>query len=152
MTWLLPAVAGVILLVVTVVVLRRRFATVMVDGDSMLPAFRAGDRVLVRRASLASLRTGQVVVVQRPHRDGTWSKRQPGSLGGSEWMIKRVAGLPGDPLPPGCSFKLPDVSTKLVPPGTLVVLGDNARISHDSRQIGPFPGDRLLGVALRRVG
>jgi signal peptidase I len=150
--WILPVAAGAALLAVTVLLLRRRFATVMVDGDSMLPAFRAGDRVLVRRASLASLRTGQVVVVERPHRDGTWPKRQSGSLGGSQWMIKRVAGLPGDPLPPGCCFRLPDVSAKLVPPGTLVVLGDNARISHDSRQIGPFPGDRLLGVALRRVG
>jgi type IV secretory pathway protease TraF len=36
-----------------------------------------------------------------------------------------------------------------VPPGKLVVLGDNVARRFDSRQIGYVPADRLLGVVLR---
>jgi signal peptidase I len=39
----------------------------------------------------------------------------------------------------------------MVPPGQLVVLGDNAAWSQDSRQIGYIPGDRLLGIVMRRL-
>jgi hypothetical protein len=39
----------------------------------------------------------------------------------------------------------------LVPPGKLVVLGDNAAWSHDSRQIGYIPGERLLGTVVSRI-
>jgi signal peptidase I len=150
--WILPVLAILVPTgVLVVLLLRRRFAMVTVEGDSMRPAFSAGDRVLVRRARLASLNRGQVVVVERPLRDGTWPKRRPGSVAGGQWMIKRVAALPGDPIPPGCLIRQNDSGQGLVPSGRLVVLGDNARVSHDSRQLGLFPGDRLLGVAVRRI-
>ena len=40
----------------------------------------------------------------------------------------------------------------VVPPDLLVLFGDNAAASYDSRQVGYFPADRLLGVAVRRLG
>jgi signal peptidase I len=150
-TWILAALAAVTATLVPVLALRRRFAAITVTGESMRPAMAAGDRVLVRRAGLTDLRRGQVVVVERPRRDGTWPPRRPGGVAGRQWMIKRVAALPGDRLPPGCP---PGISGAggLVPPGRLVVLGDNVTVSYDSRQLGPLPGERLLGIAVRRIG
>jgi signal peptidase I len=141
------ALAGIVALAVGLRVLRRRLAVVAVFGPSMQPALRPGDRVLVRRAQLQGLRAGQIVVVERPQADGTWTTRPPRwPADDREWLIKRVAAVPGDARPqeiaagPGGS---------LVPPGVLVVLGDNAARSLDSRQFGYIPAERLLGVMLR---
>jgi signal peptidase I len=38
-----------------------------------------------------------------------------------------------------------------VPPERLVAFGDNLEHSLDSKQIGYFPADRLVGVMLRRL-
>lgn len=134
-----------------VLLLRRRFAVVTVVGPSMWPAFTAGDRVLVHRARLAKLRRGQVVVVEHPSLAGRRQPRMSRHVSGAAWMIKRVAALPGDPA---LSDHLPaDVvkASARVPPGKLVVLGDNAAISHDSRQLGYFASDQLLGIVLRSM-
>jgi signal peptidase I len=94
----------------------------------------------VRRAPLASLRPGQIVVVERPEPDGTWSAGPPDWPGlGREWLIKRLAAVPGDPGAGG----------DLVPAGQFAVLGDNAALSLDSRSFGYVPAERLLGVMLR---
>jgi signal peptidase I len=129
-----------------VVLLRRRFAVVTVVGPSMRPAFTAGDRVLVHRARPAKLHRGQVVVVEHPSLAG---RRPPRRVSKAGWMIKRVAALPGDPA---LSDHLPaDVvkGSARVPPGKLVVLGDNAAVSHDSRQLGYFASDQILGIVVR---
>ncbi len=115
---------------------RRRFVVVTVEGLSMLPTLAAGDRVLVRRAGLGRLRPGQVVVAQAPDR---------------HWLIKRVAAVPGDPRPAACLPGPSGPGQQWVPAGKFVLLGDNAAVSHDSRQLGYFAGDRLLGVAVRRM-
>jgi signal peptidase I len=124
--------------VLATLMLRRRFTVVTVTGDSMLPTFGPGDRVLVRRVRIGRLRRGQVVVVEMP--------------GTSEWMIKRVAALPGDPRPADCLPATEEPVERCVPRGKLVVLGDNPPWSQDSRQIGYVPGDRLLGVVVRPIG
>ena len=122
------------------VVLRRQVAIATVAGPSMQPTLQAGDQVLVRRASLASLRPGQIVVIERPETDGTWSSGPPDWPGGGrEWLIKRLAAVPGDP----------DAGGNLVPAGQFAVLGDNAAASLDSRSFGYVPAERLLGVMLR---
>jgi signal peptidase I len=115
----------------------RSLLVVTVDGVSMLPTYRPGDKVLVRRAPLARIRRGDVVVVLRP--DG-WS------LGERELFLKRAAALPGDAVPDG--IPVPDA---VVPPGRLVVLGDNARASFDSRASGYYADDGLVGVVIRRM-
>ncbi len=129
--------------------LRRRAAVVTVDGDSMWPAFTSGDRVLVRRTGANQLRPGQVVVVEQPGQDGDWPSPLCGPVDRRQWVIKRVAAVPGDPRPEAClptTAKFPEAQ---VPAGKLVLLGDNAAWSHDSRQIGYFPAERLLGVVVR---
>ena len=130
---------------------RWRLAVVEVAGPSMEPALSSGDRVLVRRARLNELRPGLVVVVERPRLDTDDPELTPGwPPGHREWLIKRVAALPGDRLPAGVQSPGPDPDHRgVVPPGMFVVLGDNALWSYDSRVIGCIPAERLLGVMIR---
>jgi signal peptidase I len=134
-----------------VVRLRRRAAVVTVDGDSMWPAFVEGDRVLVRRTGADQLRPGQVAVVEQPGQDGDWSSPLSGPIGRRQWVIKRVAAVPGDPRPDACPPATVESPEGQVPAGKLVLLGDNPAWSHDSRQMGYFPAERLLGVVVRRI-
>lgn len=132
--------------------LRQRFVVVIVNGDSMMPTLAPGDRVLVRRARISQLRRGQVAVVEMPDVDGDWSTPLRGPTGRRELVIKRVAAVPGDPIPESCPQEVADLPGQLVPKGKLLVLGDNLVSSHDSRHIGYFPGDRVLGIVVRRIG
>ncbi|HZR49613.1 MAG TPA: S26 family signal peptidase [Streptosporangiaceae bacterium] len=151
------ALGGAVALPVTAVVLvrlvrlvRRNLAVVEVTGPSMQPALSSGDRVLVRRAGMSELRSGLVVVVERPLPDGGWAGVPPSwPPARRQWLIKRVAALPGDPLPDAVPAPGRADHDGLVPPDMFVVLGDNAARSHDSRAIGCVPADRLLGVMVR---
>jgi signal peptidase I len=147
----LAATASVAVAVLGAGLVRRRVAVVEVAGPSMEPVLSSGDRVLVRRARLSELRPGLVVVVEMPRLDAGGGGLPPGRPAGHrEWLIKRVAAVPGDPLPPGVPSPGPDPGHRgLVPPGMFVVLGDNAKWSHDSRVIGCIPAERLLGVMIR---
>jgi signal peptidase I len=131
------AIAGAAVAAVAVaaagVWMRSRIVVVRVSGESMEPTLRGGDRVVVRRIAADRLRTGQIVVLASPYR------RRSARLRDGHWVIKRLAGLPGDP-----------VWTDVVPAGHAVVLGDNAARSTDSREFGPVPLDRILGVVVRR--
>jgi signal peptidase I len=68
------------------------------------------------------------------------------------WLIKRAVAVAGDPVPAevasarGIAFGTP------VPPGALVVLGDNRGASSDSRIFGYVTDGDLLGVVLRPFG
>jgi|HubBroStandDraft_1064217.scaffolds.fasta_scaffold251218_2 signal peptidase I len=133
--------------------LRKRFALVTVTGDSMMPTLAPGDHVLVRRVRISRLRRGQVVVMEAPGIEGYRAvPHRVAEIGRGEWIIKRVAAVPGDPRPDGSLPATAGPPGRLVPPGRFVVLGDNAAWSHDSRHIGYIPGDRLLGIAVRRIG
>ena len=132
--------------------LNRTRVAVEVVGHSMEPAFRHGDRLLVRRVPAERLRVGDVVVLGRPD---TEELQDLLLLAGSmpTWVVKRVAALPGDPVPAA----VPDGrggsggNGRAVPPGRLVVLGDNTDHSTDSRVWGPIPDDRVLGLVRRRM-
>jgi signal peptidase I len=153
--WGYLAGAGLVVLALSVLIAaaRRRITLVTVVGESMRPTLAAGDRVLVRRARLGQLSRGQVVVVEEPGRNGTWAAPPAqGRAGRHQWMIKRVAALPGDERPEASLPAAARQQGPRVPDGKFVLLGDNPARSYDSRQLGYFPGDRLLGVVLRRVG
>jgi signal peptidase I len=109
-----------------------RLRIAVVDGPSMAPTLRDRDRVLVLRTRPPNVHRGDVVVVAQRTRSG------------SRWIVKRVAALPGDPAPAG----LPGPR---VPPGMLVLLGDNPQWSVDSRDFGYVPVERVFGVAVRRL-
>jgi signal peptidase I len=109
----------------------RRFVAVRVVGDSMAPGLRSGQVLLVRRASLADVRPGQVVVFAPP-------PDLPAFEGDPPWLVKRVAALPGEVF-----------GSAVVPAGRFAVLGDNASRSYDSRRAGLFTADALLGVMVR---
>jgi signal peptidase I len=126
--------------------LRNEYTLITVTGDSMWPTLAPGDRVLVRRARLRRIRRGQVIVFEAPSANGYRAGALPGrARADREWIIKRVAAVPGDPRPDD----IPAAAGSPVPPGKFVVLGDNPAWSHDSRHIGYVPGDRLLGVVVR---
>ncbi|MEU6469248.1 S26 family signal peptidase [Streptomyces massasporeus] len=123
--------------------IRGRYTVVTVDGTSMAPTLSPGDRVVVERRTVDQVRTGDIVVLQPPRRTGDYEP-----LSDRAWNIKRAAALPGDRIPEG----IPgggDLTE--VPDGRLVVLGDNPD-SIDSRHRGFFEADRIMGVAVRRLG
>jgi signal peptidase I len=131
---LAAAVGGLML------VLRRRFVVVGVEGRSMAPALLPGDRVLVRRVGVARVAPGQIVVVAMT------ADRAPDD---PPWLIKRVVAVPGDPVPVD---RVPRLAPGRVPDHRLVLLSDNPDAAYDSRRVGYFDAEDLLGVMVRRVG
>nr|SBO98651.1 Signal peptidase I [Nonomuraea gerenzanensis] len=129
----LAALAGLAGLVVR---LRATYVVIRVRGNSMAPALTHGDRILSRRAGLAALRRGQVAVVLSPRSTG------------SRFLIKRVAALPGDPVPDGVRGVVAD---DVVPAGRFVLIGDNSEVSFDSRQHGYFRAADLHAVTVRKL-
>jgi signal peptidase I len=123
----------------------------VVSGDSMAPAYHNGQIVLAIRSNWARSgpRKGRVALVRH----------------GSDVLIKRVAYLPGDIINPPDSDALSRVSLFFdkapaspkqaaqgerlrVPPGQVVVLGDNRPVSDDSRTFGPVAISDILGYVL----
>lgn len=133
-----PAVA---LALLALLVVRRSLVVVCVEGVSMEPTLRDGDRVLVRRARLDQVRRGEVVVLAPP----------PPAMKDTPWVIKRAVAVPGDPVPRVKVPALRTVHDAQVPPDRLVALGDNAGHSYDSRKAGYFAGSGLLGIVVRKL-
>jgi signal peptidase I len=129
------AAVPVLAVALAAIVLRRRYLSVTVTGASMEPALYHGDRVLVRRVSVGAVHPGQVVVLTGPADRPT------------DWMVKRAAAVPGDPVPRTAGA----CAGPVVPEDHLVVLGDNAALSLDSRRLGYLPADRLVGVVVRQL-
>jgi signal peptidase I len=149
--WIWLAAVPAVVAGLAVMAARRRFVVVRVNGSSMAPALMPGDRVLVRRGSGDRIRAGAVVVLHQPP-NGCPARPEtaPGAPGqaGKEWVIKRVAATPGDAVPASVVTAVGGVA--VVPPGMLVVLGDNHR-STDSRLWGFLSADHVLGAVVRRI-
>ncbi|MER6009618.1 S26 family signal peptidase [Streptomyces bluensis] len=122
----------------------RRLLVVTVRGTSMTPTHHHGDRLLVRRTR--TVRRGQVVVALRPPSLAVWREDRHSPL-----IVKRVAAVPGEPVPPGSVLPLAEGHEGRVPPDRVVLLGDNPAASVDSRQLGFFPLGDVLGVVTRSL-
>ena len=132
--------------------LRRGLAIVEIQGASMEPTFRSGDRVLVSRVPTRGVRIGDIVVLERGGSEpGDERPTSPGRLAQRDWVVKRAAAVAGDPVPESVAPAAGVAPGTAVPAGLLVVLGDNPAHSADSRVWGLLPTDRLLGVVLRRL-
>ncbi|NVJ07628.1 S26 family signal peptidase [Myxococcus sp. AM001] len=114
---------------------RRRWVVVAVQGNSMLPTLHDGQRLVARRLARApapgnGYSRSDVVVFVLP-------AKQRETLGTEElpYLIKWVAAVAGDPVPDWSRAALGADGQSRVPPGKVVVSGDNAR-SQDSRQLG----------------
>lgn len=132
--------------------LHRRYAVADVQGSSMEPTLRHGDRVLVRRVRDGGVRAGDIVVIERFAPDNQPRYRHPGRSPRRVWVVKRAAAVAGDPVPESVAHAAGVAPGTAVPAGRLVVLGDNPPHSTDSRVWGYLPTDRLLGVVRRRLG
>jgi len=110
---------------------RRHFIVVTVNGDSMAPAFRDGDRVFLRRGGY---RLGDVVMFRAP----AYVSSLPH---GVEWMMKRAAAIAGDPVPADLADR---AGTGVVPAGQLLVRSD-APNGLDS-QLGLIDDRDVVGI------
>ena len=141
-------IAAVVATVSLVLLVRtRRLVVVDVHGASMEPTLYDGDRVLIRRSPLTAVRTGDLVVVARPH--------SPEFEAAALWVIKRVAATAGEQIPPVIRHSWVENDIEFdgasVPEGRLLLLGDNPARSGDSRHWGFTAGDALLGVVIRSM-
>jgi signal peptidase I len=126
-----------------------------VYGQSMQPNLQTNERLVIEKLSyrLHGPRRGDVVVLHDPS-------------GGSELLIKRVVGLPGERVTiadgqvfiDGVALDEPYLNQEtqgggrswLVPPLQVFVMGDNRQASRDSRSFGPVGRDQIIGRALFR--
>ena len=126
--------------------------TYVVQGPSMMPTLRDGERLLVSKIAyrFSKPQRGDVIVFRYP-------------LDTSKDYIKRVVGVEGDTIEirtgrvyrngqlveepyvfyPGLS----SMSSFVVPPGTVFVMGDNRQNSEDSRSFGPVELRLVKGKA-----
>ena len=153
---LLRDVVGTILPAVLIALLIHVFLAqaTRVYGQSMQPNLQTNERLVIEKMSyrLHGPRRGDVVVLRDPS-------------GGSELLIKRVVGLPGERVTiangqvfiDGVELEEPylDQETEsggswLVPPLQVFVMGDNRQASRDSRSFGAVGRDQIIGRALFR--
>lgn len=138
------------------------FTPIIVDGESMMPTLRDGDKMLVNKIgyTIGEPKRFDIVVFHAEEQKD---------------YIKRVIGLPGDEvvyeddvlyingepyeepyldslkqetidLPLTENFELKDkIQATTVPEGHVFVLGDNRRKSRDSRSIGAVPIEEIIG-------
>lgn len=144
----------VLLTLLIFVVIRFVIQSYHVEGPSMQPGLHTDEYVLVNKVSylFQAPERGDIIVFHYP-RDTTQD------------FIKRIIGLPGDTVRTdqthvwvdGVLLKEPYIQEAInlnpptiwkVPPGDYFVLGDNRRVSDDSRYWGFVPKDLIVGKAM----
>jgi signal peptidase I len=129
-----------------------------VQGPSMMPLLRDGERIIVYKLGYrwGRVQRGDVVVFWYP-------------LDPSVSFIKRVVGLPGErieihrgmlfvnenvlrePYVPARFLEDQDLGPVDVRPGHYFVMGDHRNGSHDSRKFGEVPAKYIYGRAVFRL-
>lgn len=146
---------GAVALAVVIILFVARAFTV--DGPSMQPTLRTGERLLIDKITYR---------LRYPHRGDVVVFRYPSDP--SQYYIKRVVGLPGDVIRITGGFlhvnghviheeytngpTLGEFGPYKVPEDHFFVLGDNRNNSEDSRSrsVGPVPRELIVGRAVMR--
>lgn len=127
---------------------------ITVQGQSMAPALREGDRILaVRPLRQRWIQKGQIVLFRQSLFDEAGDD-SPLSL-----HIKRVVALAGEIYrssthPLGYSEHVTQVEQAYlwqIPPGHIFVCGDNREQSIDSRSWGPVSLRNVRGIMVKRL-
>jgi signal peptidase I len=132
------------------------FRMAEVSGVSMEPTYRSGDRLVMLKTyrTFSPLKVGDVVVIRLNH----------GKYRGEEW-VKRIVFLQNErgdepwpkwletgrgQVPAAAWFPEEAAGRRKVPPGTMLVLGDNIADALDSRdpEIGAVSLDEVIGKVL----
>jgi len=106
--------------------------------------------VLPRQTQAGEIRRGDIVVLEL--------RRERKSCGNGRLYVKRILGVPGDRFFEARSsddkFRLrastrrgPSRGSHRLGDGQYYVVGDNLRLSCDSRHFGPVSGDEIVGLA-----
>ena len=114
------------LIVVAILCVRFMYGSVIaVSGQSMVPTFNDTDYVFATILHEDDeLAVGDIVILEE---DGVY-------------LIKRIAGMPGDTLEADYVKGIPSVT---LGEDEYYVLGDNWKVSRDSRMFGPISRDRI---------
>lgn len=118
-------------------------------GPSMQPNLYQGYRVMLERVSYRFhlSQRGDIVVADRPGKEVSLIKRVMGLPGETIEVRDGHAMIDGQPIaePWVTHFGGPDYGPAEVPEGYVFILGDNRRVSRDSRAIGPVPLSTIEG-------
>lgn len=141
---------------------RRAFAVVTIEGESMAPTLVHGERILIYRWwPHQRLRKGQVVLLQPgyPLSFLPSLQRLP-----ADAYVKRIVGMGGENIVTSLHelHKAHQAEQKeyydeqgnrrwSIPEGYVFVCGDNLSGSIDSRIWGPLPQRNVLGVAIMKL-
>ncbi|GAA0331676.1 signal peptidase I [Bacillus carboniphilus] len=138
------------------------FAPIVVDGYSMMPTLNDQDRMIVNKFSYQFGKPDRFdIIVFKAPEGKDYIKRVIGLPGDTVEYRNDVLYINGDPYEEPYldtykqdviggtlteSFTLEDViGRETVPEGHVFVMGDNRRLSKDSRHIGPVPFEDILG-------
>jgi len=155
-TWMrffLDLIETVLLAAILFLLINGISARVRVQGFSMVPSLQDGEFVLVNRLAyrLGQPQRGDIIVFHHPTQQN------------QEDLIKRVIGLPGDEVKVengavyvnGIRLKETYINAepaytdqRVVPEGSLYVLGDNRNSSSDSHAWGFVPYKVVVGTAV----
>lgn len=127
--------------------------------SSMEPTLKSGDRMLVRKSGKYTPKRGDVIVFKSPMDPNVpWVKRVVAFGGESVEIRNGNIYIDGEKLKHPLFHKIEYVSVGklgveresfVVPNNSIFVLGDNSRISMDSRFYGAIPETDLIGKAYK---